>query len=226
MTLSMIKTNVSGKKHIMGMQSNSYCTGKVKPQGKMFKKNDPKKMTISRKRASSLAKEHQLKRHRSAGIPSESVFHGASKSTGLCLQPPKSSGVSYALNLPSSSPAPHLPTSTTSISNTSCYSDFLFLKLIIRIAAFCQQLRASVTLCLLMLHNNSDQAEKHHFPPNWVQWSLSWQDLKENRKKMDYIMIWMVQKLLFSNAAIECKDSALQTPLLRPISNEIHDTCL
>lgn len=201
MTLPMIKTNTSGKKHIMGMRAIPIAQARWSHKERWSRKMVQKKMMIRTKCASSLAKEHQLKRHRSAGIPSESAFHGASKSTRLCLQPAKSSGVLYALSLLSPFSAPHLSTSTTSISNTSCYSYFLFLKLNIRIAVFCQQLRASVTLCLLMFQNNSDQAEKHltahHFPPNWVHWSLSWQDLKENRKKRDYIMIWMVQKLLF-----------------------------
>lgn len=211
------------------MQSNSCCTSKTKPQGKMFKKNDPKKMTISRKRACSLQRNTSwrgilcrhsfwlclprcIKTHRSLSPASQEPW------CFICLE--------SSVFIPSTSPA-HL---YNFYFNTSCYPYFLFLKLIIRIAVFCQQLRASVTLCLLMLWNNSDQAEKHltahHFPPNWVHWSLSWQDLKENRKKRDYIIIWMVQKLLFSNAAVECKDSALQTPLLRPISNETHDTCL
>jgi len=55
---------------------------------------------------------------------------------------------------------------------------------------------ATKDLCntpLLLLQNNSDQAKKHlsthHFLPNWVHWSLSWQHLKENHKKRDYVMI-------------------------------------
>lgn len=118
----------------------------------------------------SLAKEHQYwKRHHFAGVPSESIFQGVLKAMYLHLQPPKSSGVSCVLNPLSSGPASHVPSiSTTTISDTNCYSYFLFLYLIIAITAFCQQ-----DLCktpLLLLQNNSDQAEKdlstHHFLPN------------------------------------------------------------
>lgn len=95
----------------------------------------------------SLGKEHQCwKRHHFAGIPSESVFQGVLKAMYLHLQPPKSSGVSCVLNLLSSAPASHLlSVSATTISDTSCYSYFLFLYLI-TITVFHQQPRISVTL--------------------------------------------------------------------------------
>lgn len=159
----------------------------------------------------SLAKEHQYwKRHHFAGVPSESIFQGVLKAMYLHLQPPKSSGVSC---LESSVFRPSISRSIH-VHNYNFRHQllfFLFLYLIIIITAFCQQ-----DLCktpLLLLQNNSDEVEKdlstHHFLPNWVHWSLSWQHLKENRKKRDYIMIWMVQELLSANAAAQRKYSSI-----------------
>lgn len=41
-----------------------------------------------------------------------------------------------------------------------------------------------------------------------MHWSLSWQHLKKNQKKRDYIMISVVQELLFANADVQSKHSS------------------
>lgn len=162
----------------------------------------------------SLRKEHQCwKRHHFAGVPSESIFQGVLKAMYLHLQPPKSSGVSCDLNplvfSPSISPSVHLR-------NYNFRHQLLFLlPFLVPHHDYCLS-SATKDLCntpLLLLQNNSDQAKKHlsthHFLPNWVHWSLSWQHLKENRKKRDYIMNWMVQELLFAHATVKCEYSSI-----------------
>lgn len=122
-------TFCSQNQHIREEASHSYAekfllyksyTSKMKPLGKMFKKNYPKGSV--QKEACTFA---------SKGTP---MFEEASlcrrlfsawftwilDSSGLCLQPPQSPGVSYVLSPPSSTPASHLPsTSATTMSNTS-----------------------------------------------------------------------------------------------------------
>lgn len=134
------------------MQRNSDCinksyTSKTSHKGRCLGKAIQKVMTRT-KCINPLAKEHQCwKRDHFAGVPSESVFQGVLKAMYLHLQPPKSSGVSRVLNPPSSAPASHLLSiSATTISDTSCYSYFLFLYLIITITVFRQQPRISATL--------------------------------------------------------------------------------
>lgn len=76
-----------------------------------------------------------------------SRVHFARCVRSLYVWAPKSSGVSRVLNPPSSAPASHLLSiSVTTISNTSCYSYFLFLYLITTITVFHQQPRISATL--------------------------------------------------------------------------------
>lgn len=97
---------------------------------------------------SSQAEEHQCwKWHHLAGVPSEPVFQGALKPVYLHLQALETSGVSHVLNPSSSAPASHLLSIlATTISDTCCYSFFLFLYLITMITAFSQQTKISATL--------------------------------------------------------------------------------
>lgn len=97
----------------------------------------------------------------------------------LCLQVPETSGVSNVLN-PSSSASDLLSILTTTISDTCCYSFFLHF-LVPHHHDYCLLPANKDATLLFCSFKITDQAEKnlssHHFLPNWVHWSLSWQHL-------------------------------------------------